>query len=203
MSDPVPPDDAVARRRLVRASFAALASALLLTVLVVLPAEYAYDPTGFGALSGLTSLSAARARAPAAADAGVAVVEATGAALGGFAHEHPAAAPEANYRVTLRGDEELEYKADVARGEALVYRWRVVEGSPVYFEFHGEPTTGTWPRDYYASYAKGEAAAAQGSLVVPFTGRHGWYWLNLSGHPVTIEVRLVGYHSGFQRLQGP
>jgi hypothetical protein len=70
----------------------------------------------------------------------------------------------------------------------------------VYFEFHGEPTEGTWPKDYYESYEKGDGTSGQGSLVAPFTGRHGWYFLNPGNKPVTVEVELAGYFSDFGRL---
>jgi hypothetical protein len=103
----------------------------------------------------------------------------------------------------MKGDEEFEYKAYVNRGESLLYRWRVKEGSQVYFEFHGQPTEGKWPDEYYESYEKGESSGGQGSMVAPFTGEHGWYWLNLSEKPVTIVVELAGYYSKFGKYGEP
>ena len=32
-----------------------------------------------------------------------------------------------------------------------------------------------------------------GSLVSPFDGEHGWYWLNLSDAPVTVTLTVSGY----------
>ncbi|MFT3907464.1 MAG: hypothetical protein QM718_14300 [Steroidobacteraceae bacterium] len=211
------------RARILRATLLALLVAALLTVLVVMPAEYGKDLTGFGRLTGLVALSGARGQAavsgaasaapaaavaatPASADADADVVDATadGQAppLGVWAHAHPDAWQNAHFEVQLKGDEELEYKAVVKRGEPLFYRWRVKQGSQVYFEFHGEPTAGKWPAEYYESYEKGESTGGQGSMVAPFTGNHGWYWLNLSATPVTIEVDLVGYYANFGRI-GP
>jgi hypothetical protein len=34
-----------------------------------------------------------------------------------------------------------------------------------------------------------------GSLVAPFSGEHGWYWVNVSDQPVTITLFLKGYYS--------
>jgi hypothetical protein len=32
-----------------------------------------------------------------------------------------------------------------------------------------------------------------GSLVAPFAGEHGWFWLNVSDTPVTITLTVTGY----------
>src|SRR5690554_4136933 len=45
------------RRKLLRTLLLALASAIALLLLVVLPAEYGIDPTGFGNAVGLTALN--------------------------------------------------------------------------------------------------------------------------------------------------
>lgn len=113
---------------------------------------------------------------------------------------HPEKYRTQTFEVPLKPNEELEYKAQLNRGEPLLYSWQVKEGSQVYFEFHGQPTEGTWPRDYYERYEKGESSGGQGSMVAPFTGRHGWFWLNAGDKPVTIEIELSGYFSDFSRF---
>ena len=43
-----------------------------------------------------------------------------------------------------------------------------------------------------------------GSLVAPFKGEHGWYWVNASEKPVTITLTVTGYHDkliNYGRLQ--
>lgn len=211
---------AYTRAQILRATLIALLVAALLTVLVILPAEFGRDPTGFGRLTGLSALSrasgkaavatAANEPAPAtnpavtAAAGNDAVVDATAAgtppALTQWAHAHDGLWQSGHFEVTLKGDEEAEYKTKLGRGEPLFYRWRVRQGSKVYFEFHGEPAAGRWPKDYFESYEKGEGTGGQGSLLAPFTGIHGWYWVNLSEKPVTIDVDLVGYYAGFGRI---
>ena len=32
-----------------------------------------------------------------------------------------------------------------------------------------------------------------GSLVAPFNGEHGWFWLNVSDTPVKIRLTVTGY----------
>jgi hypothetical protein len=193
------------RHRIVRATLWALLAGVLIVVGVILPAEYGVDLTGFGRLTGLTAMARAKQAdgEPAAAPAAAAplAADASGKAppLTVWAVAHPEKYRSETVELTLKGDEEAEYKAVVARGESLLYTWRVKEGSQVYFEFHGQPSEGTWPKDYYESYEKGESTGGQGAMVSPFTGEHGWYWLNLSEKPVTIVVELAGYYSKFGR----
>ena len=174
------------RGQILRATGWSLLSAAILVVGVVLPAEYGIDPTGFGRLTGLTKKVTAAAPARKV-----------------WSISHGEKYQLQSYEVQLKGDEELEYKAHIDSGEPLLYSWRVKEGTQVYFEFHGQPTEGKWPEDYYESYEKGEGSGGQGSMVAPFTGEHGWYWLNLSAQPVTIIVELAGYYRDFGRYGDP
>jgi hypothetical protein len=32
-----------------------------------------------------------------------------------------------------------------------------------------------------------------GSLVAPFAGEHGWFWLNLTDQTVNIKLTVTGY----------
>jgi len=195
---------------ILRASLWALAAAIVALVLAVLPAEYGIDPTGFGRLTGLdrfavskaggTAPAGAAARAPDMPSTPVdADVAGAPPALKVWSVAHSERPAQHTYEIHFQGNEEAEYKAVMARGDSLLYDWRVKEGSQVYFEFHGEPSEGKWPDDYFESYEKGEAAAGAGSMVAPFNGHHGWYWLNLSDKPVTIVVTLAGYYTDFGR----
>jgi hypothetical protein len=209
----------LARARVLRATALMALVAAVLTVVVILPAEFGRDLTGFGRLTGLTRLAAVRAAAagsiaaavPATATAELAVA-ATGAPTGVLAHPVPVVEwshahggryASGKFQVQLEPYAEIEYKATLVRGEPLLYRWSVREGSAVHYEFHGEPTEGQWVKDFYESYQLGEGTGGQGSMVAPFTGHHGWYWVNLSGRPITIDVELLGYYSGFGPVAGP
>jgi hypothetical protein len=179
-----------AARRLLGSVAIALLTAVFVLVVFILPAEYAVDPTGAGRLLGLTTLG--ESKQVAANQAGVAV-----------AHSHERKYRSANIIIEVQGREELEYKATLAAGEPLLYSWRVEGGSPVYFEFHGEPTEGEWPKDYFQSYEIQERSTqAHGSFVAPFTGQHGWYWRNLSAEPIKIVLETSGYYSRLGRIEG-
>jgi hypothetical protein len=42
--------------------------------------------------------------------------------------------------------------------------------------------------------AKDGIAEDSGSLVAPFAGEHGWYWVNIGDDPVTITLQVSGYY---------
>jgi len=177
------------RRQLLTSAFIALAIGAAITLIVVLPAEYAVDVTGIGRLIGLQAMGEAK-------------MIADGQNGGSVVHQsHDRKARSIKIDVGFKGKEELEYKAMLAQGEPLLYSW-TVQGGPVYFEFHGEPTEGKWPKNYYRSYQIKESSnGEQGSFVAPFTGNHGWYFKNLSEYPATVTLEVTGYYTKLGRVE--
>lgn len=172
---------------LLRLAIAALVGAALV-VGVVLPAEYRKDPTGFGKLTGLIALSTptvAKAETKAAADA----------------PPEPASAKNAWFydtefrsdtvKIRLGPDGELEYKVAMKPGAALVYSWAVDQGT-VYYDFHGEPFSD--PKHATRYREEQENTKSNGSFVAPFDGIHGWFWLNLTGKPQVITLKMSGFY---------
>lgn len=91
--------------------------------------------------------------------------------------------------ITIPPRNGLEYKFHVEKGEILTYSWKT-NGSPVFFEFHGEPrgdTTG-----YFKSFKKTTDSQSSGSLTAPFAGSHGWYWQNDTTNPITLQLKTRG-----------
>jgi len=159
----------------------------ILTVLVVLPAEYGIDPTGFGALTGLDRISR-----PAEV-----VVETRLDAPPEIATEESAPFRQDVVHLEIGAFGEslgaLEYKVTLPKGKTMVYSWTA--SKPVVFEFHGHttPTDGT-PQEVM-NYMSGTARAFNGTLTAPLDGIHGWYFANPEFEPVTIELRLAGYYA--------
>ncbi|HEX4970857.1 MAG TPA: hypothetical protein VFV69_07350 [Steroidobacteraceae bacterium] len=173
------------RRRLLISTIVAVLVAAAILIAFVLPAEYAIDPLGIGRLTGLDALGISKVSKP--------ITE--------VMHTHPRKYFSGNIAIEIAGREELEYKATLAAGEPMLYSWRV-QGGPVYFEFHGEPTEGTWPKGYFRSYEiQQRASASHGSFIAPFTGQHGWFWRNLSDEPAVITLQASGYYSRLGRIE--
>jgi hypothetical protein len=175
---------APSRRQLLIGTAAAFLVAAILLVTVILPAEYGVDPIGTGRLLGLTEMAE------------------SGEVSAQLMHEHERKYLSGRVVINIGPGEGLEYKATLPQGEPLLYSW-LVAGGPVYFEFHGEPTEGEWPKDYYRSYQiKEQSTGEHGSFVAPFTGVHGWYWKNLSTEPAAITLEASGYYSRLGRIEG-
>jgi hypothetical protein len=192
-------------KRALRGLSIAIVVALVLLFTVVLPAERGYDPTGIGRRLGLMAMSDQRAAAAAS------ITDVTGgnenltAAAGASAMDplplpNPAvsqlksAAPRTDtIEVTLGFDEKTEIKAQLDKAQVIVYDWSV-EGGEVYVDFHGhDPSKGD---AYWVRYEEADGITHRsGSLVAPFSGEHGWYWLNVSDKPVKIRLTVTGYQN--------
>ena len=168
-------------KKLLVSTLIALVVAATIVATIVLPAEYGIDPLGTGKLLGLDALTAGTTRIP----------------IGGAGFN------TGHFEIKLQSGEQQEHKALLAKNAVINYNWEVRSprgGGQVIFDFHGEPTEGDFPKGYFKSYAEGEASMSKGTFTAPFTGRHGWYWQNVSGDPVTIIVELAGHYVSFDRV---
>lgn len=167
-------------RRLLLASGAALAAAVLILFTAVLPAEYGIDPLGTGEALGLVRDDAAVATAT---PEGLVPLQ-----------RGPATAFGSEYRTDavtfeLGPYEYLEYKYRLAPGATMVFAWEAT--TEVLHDFHGAPADGG-PEVSIDSAARVRDA---GSLVAPFDGMHGWYWENPGWDPVTIRLTSAGFYA--------
>ena len=209
-------------RQLARSTVLAAASALVLLVAVVLPAEYGIDPTGIGRVLRMTDMGdtkqrlAAEAAADAAAAPSAVPSPAAGTAPGmapAIAAQPPAkaevatapkepaqaAAPKIEWRdelpVTLMPGEGTEIKLKMAQGAKAQYAW-VVEGGEVNFDTHGDAPGKS------ISYEKGRGIASdEGVLQAAFTGNHGWYWRNRGKSSVKDILRTRGDYTDIKQMK--
>jgi hypothetical protein len=200
------PGDVPEPRQLVRAVLIALGLAGALLVMVVLPAEYGVDPTGAGRALGLTGLhgsTAAKGGIVLGDPLGgngkldVAQVVAVGEPLplpNPAVHQPATTAPATRVvTVHLPVGGETEVKAVMRANQVLLYSWHT-DGAPVYVDFHAHSPD--WAnKEAFVRYVESKEGLKEehGSLVAPFAGEHGWYWVNLADQPVTITLTLNGY----------
>lgn len=195
-------------RKLVRSTVIALLTAVGLLVTVVMPSEYAIDPTGVGRALGLTQMGelkiilaqealadaappqpAAPAPAPAAAPQ-VAQVQPTAKPAA-----QPVATPDPTLKtdqmtVTLKPGEGTEIKLEMLKNKTVSYEWTAA-GGPVNYDTHGEPYNGE--KGYFHSYTKGKQVKSdKGEFTAIFDGTHGWFWRNRSNNDVTISLKTTG-----------
>jgi hypothetical protein len=153
--------------RLLRPVLSALLLAGAVLVLFVLPAEHGIDPTGAGAALGLTALAG-----PA----------------GPAARAEPGALRRDEARIVLGPLESVEYSYAAPAGATLVYAFAA--GAPLRVDFHGAPAT---QPETAVSYSRGERAVERGSLQVPFTGEHSFYFENTGDAEVSLTLQVAGF----------
>jgi hypothetical protein len=103
---------------------------------------------------------------------------------------HEQAYKSETLEATINPRSELEFMTTIDQGEVLLYAWQT--SKPLYYDFHGHQPEGN--PDVWTRYADGTADRDQGSLVTPYTGEHGWYWVNEGNQPVTVKLTVTGYY---------
>jgi methionine-rich copper-binding protein CopC len=180
----------------------AIAVAILLLVTVVLPAEYAIDPTGIGRPLGLTrmgeikvalrneaaALTAQTATGPQTSPTPDSDTLAADAPVDSITAE--LAAPDAEQmEVSLAPGQERALALEMKSGAKIDYEWFTDWGT-VAFEMRGAPSTAAAPT---RSYAKSDSRATdRGVLKAAFDGSHGWTWRNIGKEAVTVTLRVKG-----------
>jgi hypothetical protein len=202
MSDPISPFEVTppTAKRLTMSIAAALIGAAVLLVLVVLPAEYGVDPTGLGARMGLTAMHeparTLKIQDVIGGNAGYREIKVpdpgdpTPLPNPAVVQLKKSEAPAKTVTIVLKPDQETEIKAALDAAQVILYTWK--SDGEVYTDFHGhEPGTG---REFVRYEEQQSGHEGKGSLVAPFSGEHGWFWLNISDKPVTITLTVTGYY---------
>jgi hypothetical protein len=198
MSDAKPPRDGLdptlpPKRTLLLSTGGALFVAAVIVFAAVLPAEYNQDPLGLGRATGLSRLWAPKE-----------ITVSPDAAAGPAARKQLTAFRTDTFEIPLAADGDegrrnaLEFKVRLPKGGTLVYSWEA-EGLKVpddlMFDFHGHTVAAEAKGAVsVADYEKGSGSMANGSLVAPVDGIHGWYFRNRSSQPIKVRVKLSGFY---------
>ncbi len=198
-------------KSLIWSCLASLLLAITVLIVAVLPAEFNIDPTGLGKKLGLTVLSQS-------ADTNVKPVVITcPKVLGsqsldkslhtddhshenGHDHDHTHEQGHEHEQteawqdiviISIPPNKGLEYKFNISKGEKFEFVWEAA-GTPVYFDFHGEPETDK--TGYFKSFKESTQSESSGTLLVPFSGSFGWYWENKTSQVVNITLKTRGHY---------
>lgn len=214
--------------QLIRSTIAAIVVAAVLLVTVVMPAEYAIDPTGAGRLLGLTEMGEIKVQleAEAAADqaAQMAIVEAVEpsapvAAESAQASDSPGTpdsaqasatesqAPSASTQPPVA---ESQWKDEVtvtlAPGEGTEFKLTMNEGAVATFSWvsEGGPINYDTHGDgngQSISYEKGRGVPEdEGQLEAAFTGNHGWFFRNRNEQDITLVLKTGGDYGELKKM---
>ena len=187
------------KKTLLIATAGAAVVGALIVLGAVLPAEYNQDPLGIGRATGLSRLWAPKEISvdPTAGDQPL-------------AREYPAPFRSDVIEITLTsGDDyagqrtnELEYKVRMKKGASVVYSWAVepIGGETLpdefYYDHHGHTVVpeGSKEEMVVSTYKQASLPSANGALIAPFDGIHGWYFQNSAVPPVKVTIRLAGFY---------
>lgn len=200
MSSPV---SVPSRNKLLLATLGSLIVALILLLLVVLPAGYGVDPTGFGRATGLTALAQPPARTIVLSDViggNQGLREVTVPEVGdptplpnpAVFQDQTEPARSQTLSIVIPPDGETEVKLVLQEGKVAQFSW-AVDRSTVYVDMHGHDAS--FGPEFFVRYKEeDEGAVGHGSLTAPFSGEHGWFWLNYNQFPVTITLTVSGFY---------
>ena len=199
--------------RLLRSTFYALVSAGVILVTIVLPAEYAIDPTGIGRVFGLTEMGEiktqleAEAKADQEQSAAVAKPPQSTAPAQITAPTSVVAPAEPQKTVeiaiptwkeeitfTLAPGQGAEVKLVMDEGAVAEFQW-IVDGGIANYDLHGDGGGKS------IAYQKGRGVPGhEGKLEAAFTGNHGWFWRNRDDQPIKVTLRVRGNYVEMKRV---
>ncbi|HCM0882284.1 TPA: transmembrane anchor protein [Vibrio parahaemolyticus] len=204
-------------KQLVRSTFIALATAIVLLITVILPAEYAIDPTGMGRALGLTEMGEIKAQLAQEAEedqANSSVVADTKTVQNAPVKAEPEVAPQQlevsstkpevavavepvwkdKIMLSLKPGQGAEVKLVMEKGQIAQFEW-VSKGGPVNYDTHGDGNGNS------ISYEKGRGVPDdQGELEAAFTGNHGWFFRNRNGKTVMVILKTNGDYAEMKRV---
>ncbi|CCN63538.1 conserved hypothetical protein [Vibrio nigripulchritudo SFn27] len=197
-------------KQLIHSTLVALAVAIALLVTVILPAEYAIDPTGAGRVLGLTDMGEIKTQlAHEAAEEQIKVKVSSGIKR----VENPTSNTENQTNspsfdteetaktewkdkimLSLKPGQGAEVKLVMEEGQAAQFKW-VSKGGPVNYDTHGDGNGKS------ISYEKGRGVPSdQGELIAAFTGNHGWFFRNRNDSTVIVILRTQGDYAQMKRV---
>tara|TARA_R110000782_G_scaffold149936_3_gene242698 strand:- start:701 stop:1378 length:678 start_codon:yes stop_codon:yes gene_type:complete len=208
--------------KLLRSTFFSLVAAGVILVTVVLPAEYAIDPTGIGRVLGLTEMGEIKTQLEAeakadqeqavameqqpmtrttepenpSAPAQVAVPSAAPAKPAEPQKTAEALAPTWKEEIsfTLVPGQGAEVKLVMDEGAVAEFHW-TVDGGVANYDLHGDGGGKS------IAYQKGRGVPGdEGKLEAAFTGNHGWFWRNRENQPIKVTLRVRGDYLELKRL---
>ncbi|MEO0800312.1 MAG: transmembrane anchor protein [Pseudomonadota bacterium] len=186
------PEELPSTAQLVRSTIIALIAAIAILVTIVLPAEYAVDPTGAGRALGLTSMGEIKNEL--AREAAEDEKKHGGPQSSAFDWLFEVLVPSAHAQdawkdqvtFTLKPGASAEIKLVMAEGASAEYEWSG-KGGRVNFDLHAHG--GGKSHTYEKGRGKTEGA---GTMTAPFAGEHGWFWRNRDKQDITVTLRIRG-----------
>ncbi|AJW47407.1 hypothetical protein TK49_22565 [Ralstonia mannitolilytica] len=213
--------------QLFRSTAIAAGVAVGILVTIVLPSEYAIDPTGVGRALGLTQMGETKAQlaAEAAADAAAAQKDAQASVrptvrpelphdhTSPGSHSHDASAvpsavqPEPAAQPSVAADRSDNVSLLLRPGQGAEVKMTMKAGAKAYFDWTANGAVVNFDahgdgEGRSISYKKGRQVGGDtGVIQAAFNGYHGWYWRNRGTKDVTMTLRTQGNYTEIKRVE--
>jgi len=173
--------------QLLKSTVIAIIVAIILLVMVILPAEYGTDPTGVGKLLSLKEMGEIKMSL---LDESQKESSQENVALSmDIDHTEDIIENEDVVEQTLEPGQAIEIKLEMKSGALVQYKWETTKGG-LNFDLHGDGYKGS---QKFVSYKKGRMVQSDsGELQAEFDGYHGWFWRNREKFSVTVILQTSG-----------
>lgn len=189
-------------KQLNKSAITAVATAVVILFTIILPAEYAYDPTGFGKRLGLTQMGEIKKELAEEAEADRKLdhnKDNNTNLINDFFNifiSKANAEMHDNWEDTIsfkiKPGETSEWKFMISKDQTFEYQV-IAEGGLINFDLHGHGN-GFSKTHEKARGSKG----ASGSVTVDFDGEYGWFFRNRDKQEITITIKIKGEYTQFK-----
>lgn len=181
--------------QLLKSTVIAIIVAIILLVMVILPAEYGTDPTGVGKQLGLKEMGEIK----------MSLLDETqkkssqenAASSIDIDHTEDIIENEDVVEQTLEPGQAIEIKLEMKSGALVQYKWETSKGG-LNYDLHGDGYKGS---QKFVSYKKGRMVQSDsGELQAEFDGYHGWFWRNRENYSVTVNLKTSGDYIQIKKM---
>ena len=196
----------VSKKQLLKSFVLAILIGGIVFLVAILPAEYGKDPLGTGKLFGFSKLyikeniNQLNYNRIELKDVGSKPSVSKPNEAFNPAPEHQYEIVSDSITVKIPAKKGIEYKVKMLKYGSTKYEWHTNNKEIVFLDFHGEVKEENPPKDvFYESYTVAYSNNMGGTFTAPFTGKHGWYFKNLSDQEITIIIKLKGQYQLFNK----
>ena len=177
--------------QLLKSTIIAIIVAIILLIMVILPAEYGTDPTGVGKILGLKEMGEIKISLLEESQ-NESSQENNTSSIKTDSVEQVMVNNTINndvVEITIEPGKAIEIKLEMKSGSLVQYEWETIKGG-LNYNLHGDGYKGS---QQFISYKKGRMVPSDsGELKAEFDGYHGWFWRNREKFSVTVSLQTSG-----------
>lgn len=96
----------------------------------------------------------------------------------------------------IEPQQQIEYMINMDQGNIVLFTWEI--DGRTYYDLHGHQEN--VDPDIWTRYAEGRNNISHGSFTAPYSGEHGWFWVNMDSRRVKLTLTISGYYQNIFRI---